>query len=114
MTARDLLERQIGNRLRDGIAGLKTVEVWDGAWDALASPRRKSFQAPAALISVTGFAPELRGGRRHHPRQLLAGDRPPPAPQVRLDVAVTFVSAEPSAPARAAAVIAYAEAAVRC
>ena len=98
--------------LRDELTGLKTAEVWDGAWDELASPRRKSFGAPAMLVSLTGLILTHRGQQGFHPQQLQRGEMPPPTPQVRIDVAVTFVSADPSAEKRAGDVLGFAEAAV--
>ena len=95
------------------LPALKAVEVWDGAWDELASPRRFSFQPPAALVSLTGLAVVHLGQQGFHPRQVQRGpELPPPTPQVRIDVAVTFVSADPKASKRAWEVLGLAEAAV--
>ena len=112
MTIREVLEEQLAGRLRAALPGLKAVDVWDGAWDALASPKRHSFHVPAALVSLTGLALVHRGQQGFHPRQLQRGETPPSTPQVRIDVAVTFVSADPSAPQRASEVLGLAEAAV--
>ena len=108
----EVLEEQLADRLREGIGSLKTVEVWDGAWDALASPRRHSFQTPAALVSLTSLSLSHRGQQGFGPRQLQRGEIPPPTPQVRIDVAVTFVTADPSATKRASDALGLAESAV--
>ncbi len=117
MSVGDVLERQIAARLRDATAApldtLHTVEVWDGAWDVLASPRRMSFRAPAALVSATAFELVDRGRPAFPPRQLQRGDEPPPpCLQVRVDVALTFVSDDPSASQRARDVLELAAAAL--
>ena len=131
MSVRGVLEDQLAARLRGAeavpLGNLKAVEIWDGAWDVLASPKRHSFQTPAALVSLTGLVLAHRGGQGFETRQLhrprLVGeapcppvydtsDPPAPTPQVRIDVAVTFVSADPSATKRASQVLELAEAAV--
>ena len=112
MSIQALLQEQLADRLRDRIGALRTIEVWDGAWDTLASPRRKSFRAPAALVSLTGLVLAHRGAQPFHARQLQRGERPAATPQARIDVAVTFVSSDPAAHKRAAEVLDFAEAAV--
>ncbi|MDE0202365.1 MAG: hypothetical protein OXK73_08020 [Rhodospirillaceae bacterium] len=117
MNIRAVLDEQLAARLREAeaapLSNLKAVEIWDGAWDVLASPKRHSFQTPAALVSLAGLSLVHRGQQGFHPRQLQRGEAlPPPTPQVRIDVAVTFVSADPSATKRASQVLGFAEAAV--
>ena len=130
MTAQEVLEG-LRDMLRMKLPGLKSAEVWDGAWDAEKGPRRASLQCPAALVSLTSLAVTHKGQQADHPKQLAAArtlrrvrlahggghqplpaETPPlPTPQARLDVAVTFVSSAPKAPARATEVLALAEAA---
>ena len=112
MTIRETLTEGLAAGLRERVGALKTVEVWDGSWDALASPRRFSFAAPAALVSLAGLVLSHRGQQPFHPRQLTRGEPPPPCPQVRLSIAVTFVSGDPSATVRAEEVLVLAEAAL--
>ena len=112
MSVREVLD-DLRDMLDTKLPALKAVEVWDGAWDELASPRRKSLQSPAALVSLTGLAVTHRGQQAFDPRQLQRGpELPPPTPQVRIDVAVTFVSSAPKASKRASEVLELAESAV--
>lgn len=129
MIIQELLETQLHDRLRDRLGDLCETTVWDGAWDALASPKRHSFPALAAMVSLTGFTLVHRGQgilepqRLHRPRadgeppcppvyDTGESSRPPPCPQARLDVAVTFISAHPQAECRAMEVLDLAERAV--
>ena len=109
MTIQAVLEDLV-TRLR-ALEGLKAVELWDGAWDALKSPTRVSLRHSAALVSLIDLEIATRG------LALAAGQltaRPPlaPAPIVRAEIAVTLVTAQPSAPRRAAAALALAERAI--
>jgi len=123
----ELLETQLADRLRGALPDLCETTVWDGAWDALASPKRHSFPALAAMVSLTGFTLVHRGqhicdaSQLHRPRAAGSppcppvydtSDPPPPTPQARLNVAVTFISAHPAAERRAMEVLDLAERAV--
>lgn len=133
MIIQGVLERQIVGGLQGAeLPHRPRVELWDGAWDALASPTRHSFPKAAALVSLTGLALVHRGQQAFEPKQLAAertlrrvraahggghqplpAETPPqPTPQVRIDVAVTFVSGAPAADLRALEVLEMAEAAV--
>ena len=76
-------------------AGLKSVRVWEGEWDAVASPNRVSIQTPAALVSLIDLA-VVDVGRTIEGRGVLS---PPerrtaearPRPTCRLEVAVTLL-----------------------
>lgn len=91
---------------------LRRVDLWDGSWSDVEA-RRASLPMPACLISLTGIALDHRGQSAWAPGQLrAAGGVVPPAPQVRADLAVTFIASAPAAAARAAHVLALAEAAI--
>lgn len=112
MIIQDILEGQIKDRLAAALPDLCETTVWDGAWDKLASPKRHSLPELAAFVSLTGLTLGHRGQQGFDPRQLQRSDLPPPCPQARIDVAVTFVSAAPEAECRAMEVLNLAEAAV--
>ena len=85
-------------------AGLKSVLVWEGEWDALASPKRVSILTPAALVSLIDLAVvdvgrTLEGlGALTPPPRRTAESRP--RPTCRLEVAVTLLMKEPDVLAR--------------
>ena len=110
MTRQDVLEDLV-ERLRGALPDLKTVEVWDGAWDVLKSPTRASLRQSAALVSLIDLEIASRN-LALAPGQLRAGGLTASAPTVRAEIAVTVVTAQPSAPRRAAAALALAERAI--
>lgn len=80
------------------------VAVWDGAWETLDAPRRSSFRAPAALVSLLGFKVQTDGRGLALPTDGIAPRRATDgaaAPQLRVEVAVTIVTADHLADARA-------------
>ncbi len=110
MTLQGVLEDLV-ERLRGALPDLKTVEVWDGAWDVLKSPTRASLRQSAALVSLIDLEIASRN-LALAPGQLRAGGLTASAPTVRAEIAVTVVTAQPSAPRRAAAALALAERAI--
>lgn len=107
------------------VAGLRSAQVWDGAWSALDDPGRLSIQTPAALVSVQSFrvvglpARRWASGRLVDPARAAPSHTgpldparlPAPGPHVRAIVGVAIVSALPAAPARSAEALRLAEAA---
>ena len=85
-------------------AGLESVRVWEGEWDALASPKRVSILTPAALVSLIDLAVvdvgrTLEGlGALTPPARRTAESRS--RPTCRLEVAVTLLMKEPDVLAR--------------
>ena len=104
---------RVGDQVRPDPPALRHVGLWDGSWSAVEA-KRASLPTPACLVALTGITLDHRGQSAWRPGQLRAADAldPPPAPQVRVDLAVTFVSGAPSADARAAQVLALAEGAL--
>ena len=104
--------------LRSAVPGLKSVDVWEGPWDALASPQRASIQTPAALVSLIDLvvvdigrtAVGLRsltpaGGATVPPVRRTAA----PRPTCRVEVAVTLLAAGGDVAERAATLVDLAE-----
>ena len=105
MTINDVLERVAGGAGADppglfdvdaGLkaAGLKSVRVWEGEWDALASPKRETILTPAALVSLIDLAVVDVGrtlglGVLSSPAQRTA--EPKSRPTCRLEVAATLL-----------------------
>ena len=110
--------------LADAVSGLKSVQVWEGAWDTLASPQRLTVQTPAALVSLIDLA-VIDVGRTVQTRGPLtvrgSGGNVvtiPPSPReaetvvrptCRVEIAVTLISSQPGAAARAEGVLELAE-----
>lgn len=106
--------------LRDAVPGLKSVDLWEGPWDALASPERVSIQTPAAFVSLIDLA-VVGIGRTVEGRGSLtptgAATVPPvrrsaesrPRPTCLIEVAVTLFEAGGDADERAAALVGLAE-----
>ena len=109
-TINDVLERLAGGSGGDpsglfdadaGLkaAGLKSVRVWEGEWDALASPKRESILTPAALVSLIDLA-VVNVGRTLEGLGSLSIPAGRPAesrsrPTCRLEVAVTLLMKMP-------------------
>ena len=81
------------------VAGLKSVRVWEGEFDALAGPKRESILTPAALVSLVDLAVvdvgrTLKGlGSLSIPAGRPAESRS--RPTCRLEVAVTLLMKMP-------------------
>ena len=107
MTLQAVLEDLVA-RLAAALPEVKTVDVWDGAWDVLKSPTRATLRPSAALVSLIHV--EIASQNLAlAPGQLTAGLPSAPAPTVRADIAVTLVTAQPGAARRARAALAIAE-----
>ncbi len=97
---------------------VKSADIWDGAWHALADPGRISIAAPAALVSLTALDLDHRAQSRYAPGQLrgAAAGGPDlsvdPAPHARADIAVAFLASDPHSGARAQRVLGLAETAL--
>ena len=113
---------------------LKTAEVWDGPWRALADAGRLSVAMPAALVAVNALEVAHLARPRFHPgglRAATAGNPPHefPAPHqgaptadpptsppltvhARVELGVTMLASDASASDRAARVAHLAEAAL--
>ena len=107
-TINDVLDRLAGGTGENGLpaglsddaaglkaAGLKSVLVWEGEWDAVASPNRKAILTPAALVSLIDLAVVDVGRTIEGLRTLPPPSRRTPEersrPTCRLEVAVTLL-----------------------
>ena len=106
--------------LRTAVPGLKSVDLWEGSWDALASPGRVSIPTPAALVSlidlvvvgigrtVVGLGSLTPAGGASVPPVRRAAE-PRPRPTCRIEVAVTLLAAGGDVAGRAATLVDLAE-----
>ena len=125
-TALAELARRLGVEL-----ALKTAEVWDGPWRALADTGRLSVAMPAALVSLNALNVSLLARRRFYPGQLRAVTGGDPANEfpaagqgaaapastalnahARIELGVTLLASDPKSSDRSTRVAELAEAAV--
>ena len=94
-------------------AGLKSVKVWEGEWDAVASPKRVSIRTPAALVSLVDLVVVDIGrtleGRGVLPPPERRTAEPKARPTCRLEVAVTLLLKGSDVPERTAKMFDLAE-----
>ena len=103
--------RNAGRHDPDAPRRLRTVGMWDGAWKTF-DARRASLLCPACLVAVIEIRLAHRSASAWAPGQLRAGaiaETVAVAPQVDLDVAVTYITSDPDAAWRAASALALAE-----
>lgn len=95
----------------DDARRIHTGALWDGAWKTF-DARRASLRCPACLVAVLDVRVVHRAASAWSPGQLRAGavaETVAIAPQVDVDVAVTYVASDPDAAYRAAHALALAE-----